>query len=52
MRNSGRLYRMTRATFGVSASSLAANKQIAVELVWKYPLAADVVRKSFYVDEH
>ena len=47
-------YRMTRATFGVSASCFAANmavKQNAMELANKYPLAADAVHKSFYVDD-
>ena len=47
-------YRMTRATFGVSASCFAANmavKQNAIELVDKYPLAVDVVHNSFYVDD-
>ena len=47
-------YRMTRATFGVSASCFAANmavKQNAIELANKYPLAADAVHKSFYVDD-
>jgi hypothetical protein len=47
-------YRMTRVTFGVSASCFAANmamKQNAIELVDKYPRAADVVRKSAYVDD-
>ena len=47
-------YRMTRATFGVSASCFAANmavKRNAVELTGKYPLAADAVHKSFYVDD-
>ena len=47
-------YRMTRATFGVSASCFAANmavKQNAIELASKYPLAADAVHKSFYVDD-
>lgn len=47
-------FRMTRATFGVSASSFAANmavKQNALNLAHKYPLAADIVSKSFYVDD-
>ncbi len=47
-------YRMTRATFGVSASCFAANmalKQNAIELIGKYPLAANVVHESFYVDD-
>jgi transposase InsO family protein len=45
---------MTRATFGVSASCFAANmavKQNAIELAHKYPLAAEAVLKSFYVDD-
>ena len=47
-------YRMTRATFGVSASCFAANmavKQNAIELADTYPLAAQVVHKAFYVDD-
>ena len=47
-------YRMTRATFGVSASCFAANmavKQNALELKEKYPQAAEAVLKSFYVDD-
>lgn len=47
-------YRMTRATFGVSASCFAANmavKHNAIELVDKYPLAAVAVHESFYVDD-
>ena len=47
-------YCMTRVTFGVSASSFAANmavKQNAVDHVYEYPLAADTVEKSFYVDD-
>ena len=47
-------YRMTRATFGVSASCFAANmavKQNAIELAHKYPLAAEAVLDSFYVDD-
>ena len=47
-------YRMTRVTFGVSASSFAANmavKRNAVDLVHKFPLAAKAVEKSFYVDD-
>ena len=47
-------YRMTRATFGVSASCFAANmavKRNAIELADKYPLAAATVHKSFYVDD-
>ena len=47
-------YRMTRITFGVSASSFAANmaiKQNAIDHVHEYPLAAEAVEKSFYVDD-
>ena len=47
-------YRMTRVTFGVSASSFAANmavKQNAMDHAHEYPLAAEVVEKSFYVDD-
>ena len=47
-------YRMTRVTFGVSASSFAANmavKQNAIDLAHEYPLAAEAVEKSFYVDD-
>ena len=41
-------YRMTRLTFGVSASSFAANMSIqqnAIDFADKYPLAAEVVRR-------
>ena len=47
-------YRMTRVTFGVSASSFIANmcvKQNAYNLAHKFPLAAEAVYKSFYVDD-
>ncbi len=47
-------YRMTRVTFGVSASSFAANmavKQNAVEHAVEFPLAAKRVHTSFYVDD-
>ena len=47
-------YRMTRVTFGISASSFAANmavKQNALDFVLKYPLAAKIVDESFYVDD-
>ena len=47
-------YQMTRVTFGVSASSFAANmavKQNAVEHAQSFPLAAKVVQKCFYVDD-
>ena len=45
---------MTRVTFGVSASSFAANmavKQNAVDYAMEYPLAAKCVDTSFYVDD-
>ena len=47
-------YRMTRVTFGVSASSFAANmavKQNALDFAMEYPRAAEVVKTSFYVDD-
>ena len=47
-------FRMTRVTFGVSASCFVANmavKHNAIELADKYPLAAEAVYKSFYVDD-
>ena len=47
-------YRMTRVTFGVSASSFAANmsmKQNALDFAVEYPQAAKVVEDSFYVDD-
>ena len=47
-------YRMTRVTFGVSASSFAANMSIkrnALELADQYPLAAKAVKENFYVDD-
>ncbi len=47
-------YRMTRVTFGVSASSFIANmvvKQNALDFALEYPQAAEVVRKCFYVDD-
>ena len=47
-------YRMTRLTFGVSASCFAANmavRQNAIDLAHKYPLASEAVQKSFYVDD-
>ena len=49
-----KVYRMTHVTFGVSASSFAANmavKQNAIDHAYECPLAADVVEKSFYVDD-
>ena len=47
-------YRMTRVTFGVSASSFAANmtvKQNAMYHAVQYPPAAEAVSNSFYVDD-
>ena len=47
-------YRMTRVTFGVSASSFAANmsvKQNALDHKLDCPKAAEVVETSFYVDD-
>ena len=47
-------YRMTRATFGVSSSSFAANisvKQNAIDHAQEFPLAAAAVHDSFYVDD-
>ena len=47
-------YRITRVTFGVAASSFAANmsvKQNAHDYAAEYPLAAQAVEKSFYVDD-
>ncbi len=47
-------FRMTRITFGVSASSFIANmclKQNAFEYALEYPKAARVVERSFYVDD-
>lgn len=47
-------YRMTRITFGVSASSYITNmsvKQNTHDLVTANPLAARVVDNSFYVDD-
>ena len=47
-------YRMTRVTFGVSASSFVANmcvKQNAIDFISKYPFATRVVDESFYVDD-
>ena len=47
-------FRMTRVTFGVSASSYAANmavKQNALDYAVSYPLAARAVEKNFYVDD-
>ena len=47
-------YRMTRVTFGVSASSFTANmsvKQNAIDFALEYPQAMNAVEKSFYVDD-
>lgn len=47
-------YRMLRLTFGVSASSFAANmalKQNALNLRHKYPRAAKAVLECFFVDD-
>ena len=47
-------YRMTRVTFGVSASSFAANmslKQNALDFAIEYPQAKKAVEESFYVDD-
>ena len=47
-------YRMTRVTFGVSASLFAANmavKQNALDHAMEYPMAAKCVDTSFYVDD-
>ena len=47
-------YRMTRVTFGISASSFAANmsvKQNAIDLAYEYPLAVKAVSTAFYVDD-
>ena len=47
-------YRMTRVTFGVSSSSFIANmciKQNAIDLAHEFPLAANAVEESFYVDD-
>jgi hypothetical protein len=47
-------YRMTRVTFGVSASSFAANmavKQNAIDYAQEFPSAAEIAKKCFYVDD-
>ena len=47
-------FRMTRVTFGIAASSFAANmcvKQNASDFAQQYPLAAKAVDKSFYVND-
>lgn len=46
--------RKTRVTFGVSASPFAANmalRQNALDNAVEYPLAAEIVQTSFYVDD-
>ena len=46
-------YRMNRITFGVAASSYAANmaiKRNAIDLALQFPMAAEAVHQSFYVD--
>ena len=47
-------FRMTRVTFGMSASSFVANmavKQNAMDHMHEFPLAAKVVEQAFYVDD-
>ena len=47
-------YRMTRLTFGVCASSFAANmalKQNALDYQQKYPQAANAALEAFYVKD-
>ena len=47
-------FRMTRVTFGVSSSSFVANmtvKQNAEDHQIAFPMAAEVVKRSFYVDD-
>ena len=47
-------YRMTRVTFGIAASSFAANmsiKQNALDFAHMFPLAAKAVDELFYVDD-
>lgn len=47
-------YKMTRVTFGVAASSFAANMSVqknAQVLAQKYPLASRAAQESFYVDD-
>jgi hypothetical protein len=47
-------YRMTRITFGVSASSFAANmtvKRNAMDHTAEFPRAAEAVETAFYVDD-
>lgn len=42
---------MTRITFGVTAAANMAVKQNASDFDLNYPLAAQAVHDSFYVDE-
>ena len=47
-------FRMTRVTFGVSASSFAANmavRQNAMDYAMDFPLAYEAVKDNFYVDD-
>lgn len=47
-------YRMTRVTFGVSASSFAANisvKRNAMDHALEFPKAANIVGTAFYADD-
>ena len=47
-------YRMTRVTFGVSASFFAANmsvKRNSLDYALEFPEAADAVERAFYVDD-
>ena len=47
-------YRMTRLTFGVSASSFAANMSVvqnATDFAKAHPLASHTIKKSLYVDD-
>ena len=47
-------YQMTKVTFGVSASSFATNmavKQNGLDFAMEHPQAAEVVKKSFYIDD-
>ena len=54
MKDPIRDYRMTKVTFGVSATSFAANmavRQNAIDFATKFLTAAKVVDKSFYVED-
>ena len=44
------VYRMTRLTFGVSSANMVV-KQNAIDQATKFPLSAQAVHKSFYVDD-